>query len=204
MSEGKPLRKWSLEQSDTVYQGFYKVDRLVFKHSLFNGGETPPVAREQFVRGNVVGVLPYDPVSDQVLIIEQFRIGARHQETGPWLKEIIAGMIDTDETPEQVAIREAKEEAGLELQGLKLVANYLASPGSSTEEVFVYFAETDLSSAGGVYGLDSEDEDILTHVVSAKDAIKMLETREVRNALSIIALQWFSQWHANCKTGKHL
>ena len=86
---------------------------------------------------------------------------------------------------------------GLELHDLKLISHYLASPGASAEEVFLYFAETDLSDAGGVFGLENEDEDILTHVVSATDAIHMLQTREIRNALSIIALQWFSQWHSN-------
>ena len=197
MSQDKQNRHWSLERRETVYQGFYRVDRLEFKHSLHQGGESPLIDREQFVRGNVVGVLPYDPVSDKVLLVEQFRIGAMHQDTGPWLMEIVAGMIDTDETPAEVAIREAQEEAGLELADLKLISHYLASPGASTEEVFLYFAETDLSDAGGVFGLENEDEDILTHVVSATDAINMLQTREIRNALSIIALQWFRQWHSN-------
>ncbi len=197
MSKDKQDRHWSLKGRETVYQGFYNVDRLEFKHSLHQGGESPIIDREQFVRGNVVGVLPYDPVNDKILLVEQFRIGARHQDTGPWLMEIVAGMIDTDETPAEVAVREAQEEAGLELQDLQLIAQYLASPGASTEEVFLYFAETDLSDAGGIYGLEKEDEDILTHVVSATDAINMVKTREVRNALSIIALQWFSQWHAN-------
>ena len=109
-------------------------------------------------------------------------------------------MIDTDETPAEVAVREAQEEAGLELNDLQLISHYLASPGASTEEVFLYFAETDLSGAGGIFGLEKEDEDIHTHVVSATDAINMLKTREVRNALSIIALQWFSQWHSNRST----
>ena len=197
MSQDKQNRHWSLERRETVYQGFYRVDRLEFKHSLHQGGESPLIDREQFVRGNVVGVLPYDPVSDKVLLVEQFRIGAMHQDTGPWLMEIVAGMIDTDETPAEVAVREAQEEAGLELHDLKLISHYLASPGASAEEVFLYFAETDLSDAGGVFGLENEDEDILTHVVSATDAINMLQTREIRNALSIIALQWFSQWHSN-------
>ena len=197
MSHDKQNRHWSLESRETGYQGFYRVDRLGFKHSLHQGGESPLIDREQFIRGNVVGVLPYDPVNDKVLLVEQFRISAMHQDTGPWLMEIVAGMIDTDETPIEVAVREAQEEAGLELHDLQLIAHYLASPGASTEEVFIYFTETDLSDAGGVFGLENEGEDILTHVVSATDAINMLKTREIRNALSIIALQWFSQWHSN-------
>jgi ADP-ribose pyrophosphatase len=121
-------------------------------------------------------------------LIEQFRIGAMHQQPDPWLLEVIAGMIETNEKPAEVAVREAYEEAGLELTAVQLISHYLASPGITTEEVFIYFAETDLLNAGGVFGLDKENEDILVRIMSAEKAIGMLDTREVRNAISIIAL----------------
>lgn len=184
-------RDWHIEDRTPVFQGFYRIDKLHFRHALHAGGETASIDRELFVRGNVVGLLPYDPVRDEVVLIEQFRVGAINQTPDPWLVEIIAGMIDTDESPEEVVIREAQEEAGLVIHDPRLISHYLASPGSSTEEVFLFFAETDLSGAGGIFGLDHENEDILVRAVAAEDAIAMLETREVRNALSIIALQWF-------------
>lgn len=163
---------------------------MSFRHDLHEGGSTGVVERELFVRGNVVGVVPYDPVTDSVVLLEQFRIGAMHELPDPWLLEIVAGMIDTDETPEQVARREACEEAGLELGDLQLVSHYLASPGASTEEVFIYYAETDLSSVGGHYGLESEDEDIKVTVVPATEAFALVDKRVIKNALSIIGLQW--------------
>ncbi|MEE9322829.1 MAG: NUDIX domain-containing protein [Granulosicoccus sp.] len=187
----KPVRHWTLESQETLFSGFYQIDRLRFRHSLHQGGSTPILDRELFLRGNVTGVLPYDPVTDQVALIEQFRIGAMHQNPDPWLTEIIAGMIEPGEAPEEVAVRESKEEAGLTLDKVELIAHYLGSPGATTEEVFIYYAETDLSTAGGVYGLDQENEDILVKIVSADEAIGMLDSRQVRNALSIIALQWF-------------
>jgi len=190
MSKQDKMRRWSLESRTTRYQGFYQIDSVEFKHDWHSGESSPVLEREIFVRGNVVGVLPYDPITDQVALVEQFRIGAMYQNPDPWMIEIIAGMVDTDETPAQVAIREAREEAGIELQSVELVSHYLASPGASSEEVFVYFAETDLSNAGGTHGLAAEDEDILVRIVPAENAIAMLESREVRNALSIIALQW--------------
>lgn len=186
-----PPRDWSIESRERVYDGFYQVDKLHLSHELYGGGRTPVFDREMFVRGNVIGVLPWDRTRDEVVLIEQFRPGAMHQSPDPWLVEIIAGMIDTDETPEQVARREAREEAGLELDELTLVSRYLASPGATTEEVFVYLAETDLSGVGGVFGLADESEDILVKTIPAEHAIEMLDTGEVRNALSIIALQWF-------------
>ncbi len=186
-------RDWRVEARERVYDGFYRIERLTLRHALHGGGETPPFQRELFVRGNVVGVLPWDPVRDEVVLIEQFRVGAMHQRPDPWLVEIIAGMIDTEETPEAVAVREAHEEAGLELGEVRLISHYLASPGATTEEVFVFLAETDLSGVGeGHFGLEHEDEDIRMRVVPAERAIRMLETREVRNALSIVALQWLA------------
>ena len=184
-------RNWHISEQKTVYEGFYKINSVKYSHSLHAGDMTGPIDVELFVRGDVVGLLPYDPVSDRVALIEQFRIGAMHNKPDPWLVQIIAGMIDTDETPEQVVIREAKEEAGIELVDVELISRYIASPGASTEEVFVFYAETDLSQVGGTHGLVEEDEDILVKVISADEAIGLLDSGQIKNALSIIALQWF-------------
>ncbi len=190
MAKSTKARQWSLEARKTVHQGFYQIDSVAFRHELHAGGSTDLVERELFVRGNVVGVIPYDPATDSVVLLEQFRIGAMHQIPDPWLTEIVAGMIDTDETPEQVAIREAYEEAGLNLKSVELVSHYLASPGASTEEVFIFYAETDLSDIGGNHGLADEDEDIRVSVVSAEEAFELMDKGVVKNALSIIGLQW--------------
>lgn len=184
-------RNWHISEQKAVYEGFYKINSLKYSHSLHSGDMTGPIDVELFVRGDVVGLLPYDPTSDQVALIEQFRIGAMHNKPDPWLVQIIAGMIDTDETPEQVVIREAKEEAGIELVDVELISRYIASPGASTEEVYVFYAETDLSQVGGTHGLIEEDEDILVKVMSADEAINLLDSGQIKNALSIIALQWF-------------
>ncbi|MFK8081521.1 MAG: NUDIX domain-containing protein [Granulosicoccus sp.] len=187
----KPARRrWTLESRETVYQRLYQIDSVSFQHDLHGGGSSGIVHRELFVRGNVVGVVPYDPVTDRVVLLEQFRIGAMYQTPDPWMLEIVAGMIDTDETPEQVAIREAHEEAGLQLADIQLVMQYLASPGASTEEVFIYYAETDLSDVGGYHGLADEDEDIRVMVVSAQEAFELVDKRVIKNAVSLLGLQW--------------
>lgn len=190
-SPGLPNREWKIESSEIVYEGFYKLEKIHFNHALFKGGHSNTVDREQFVRGNVVGVLAHDPKFDKVALVEQFRIGARNRSDHPWLIEIIAGMVEPGEQPEDVAVREAYEEAGIQLTHVQEVQRYLASPGASTEEVIVYYAHADLSEAGGVFGLAEESEDILLHVLSADEAINMFEAGKICNALSIIALQWF-------------
>ena len=187
----KPTKEWTLASRETVFKGYYQVDKLGFHHSLFNGGTSELIDREMFVRGNVAAVLAYDPNNDCIALVEQFRIGAMHQPDNPWLLEVIAGMIEKGEEPEEVAIRESKEEAGLNLTEVQLIRRYLASPGCTPEEVFIYYAETDLSQVQGVHGLEAEGEDIQVHVVTADDAIKMLEDGRIKNSISIIALQWF-------------
>ena len=187
----KSTKEWTLASRETVFKGYYQVDKLGFHHSLFNGGTSELIDREMFVRGNVAAVLAYDPGSDSIALVEQFRIGAMNQPGNPWLLEVIAGMIEKGEEPEEVAIRESKEEAGLKLTDVQLIRRYLASPGCTPEEVFIYYAETDLSQVQGVHGLEAEGEDIQVHVVSADDAIKMLEDGRIKNSISIIALQWF-------------
>ena len=100
-------------QSETCFEGFYKLDRLVLRHELFAGGMSRAISRELFVRHDAVCVLPYDPQRDEVVLIEQFRVGAIGKTTNPWLVELVAGLIDKDEQPEEVAHREAQEEACL-------------------------------------------------------------------------------------------
>jgi len=187
----EPNREWKVESCEIAYKGFYTIEKYIFRHALFDGGQSEPVDREQFIRGNVVGVIAHDPRLDRVALVEQFRIGARNRHDHPWLIEIIAGMIEPSEKPHDVAVREAYEEAGITLVNAREVMRYLASPGSSTEEVFIYYAEADLSEASGVHGLESEGEDILLHVLDSDEAIAMLDNGKVCNALSIIALQWF-------------
>jgi ADP-ribose pyrophosphatase len=187
----KSTKEWTLASRETVFKGYYQVDKLRFHHSLFNGGTSELIDREMFVRGNVAAVLAYDPKSDSIALVEQFRIGAMNQPDNPWLLEVIAGMIEKGEEPEEVAIRESKEEAGLNLTEVQLIRRYLASPGCTPEEVFIYYAETDLSQVQGVHGLEAEGEDIQVHVMSADDAIQMLDEGIIKNSISIIALQWF-------------
>lgn len=189
-SDKDKTRHWKILSREVTHQGFYQMDTVTFEHELHAGGTSGLVERELFVRGNVVGVIPYDPRTDSVVLLEQFRIGAMYESPDPWLMEIVAGMIDTDETPEQVAIREAREEAGLTLEKVELVSHYLASPGASTEEVFIYYAEADLEDIAGHYGLHSEQEDIRAMVVPATQAFDWIDARIIKNALSIIGLQW--------------
>ena len=132
------------------------------------------LSRELFVRHDAVCVLPYDPLRDRVVLIEQFRVGALGKVDNPWLIELVAGLIDKDEAPDQVARREAVEEAGLELGELWPITRYFPSPGGSDERVHLYIGRCDSEGADGVFGLAEEGEDIRVHVWSLQEALRAI------------------------------
>jgi len=194
--------KWSAVSNKLLYGGFFKLYRFELKHDLFDGGESPVLTRELLDRHHAAAVLPYDPERDELVLIEQFRIGAGEDTSGPWLIEIIAGLREPDESAEKLIHREAMEEAGCEISHIIPVHQYYSSPGSSNEQIQVYFARTETSGLGGIHGIDEEGEDIRVHVVSSDTAFEWLDQGRINSALPIIALQWFrlnrdkirSQW----------
>jgi len=176
----------------TFYQCYFRVDRYRLRHELFAGGMSKPIMREVFERGHAVGLLPYDPVRDAVVLIEQFRVGAYAGGMEPWLTEIIAGIIEPDETPEDVARREALEEAGLTVSALWPICRYVGSPGGASETVRLFLGRVDSGSAGGIHGLNAEDEDIRVRAMPWSDAARLLEDGKIVNALGLVALQWLA------------
>ena len=179
-------------EREACFRGFYQLDRLHLRHRLFAGGMGKLINRELFVRHDAVCVLPYDPQRDCVVLIEQFRVGALDKSVNPWLIELVAGLIDKDEQPEEVARREAVEEAGLELAELWPLTQYYPSPGGSDERVHLYVGRCDSRGAGGVHGLEDEGEDIRVLVWSLDEALAALDDGRIDNAASIIALQWLA------------
>jgi ADP-ribose pyrophosphatase len=190
-------------EKTTPFQGYFRVDRYTLSHALFEGGWSGEMTREVFERGHAVTVVLYDAEMEKLVLIEQFRAGAFAAlsspwfdgNSSPWLIETIAGIIDDDETPDQVARREAMEEAGCEIRDLIPVCHYLASPGGSSESMFVYFGRVDASKAGGIHGLTGEHENIRVLVTPVETVFQWLDAGKIINAMTIIALQCFRARH---------
>lgn len=175
---------------ETLYSGFFSIDLYRFRHRLFNGEMSGEIRREIFERGHAAVLLPFDPVRDEVVLVEQIRIAAYDVSESPWLLEMVAGMIEEGETVEDVARREALEEAGLVVGRTKPVLSYLASPGGTSERLSIMVGEVDATTAEGIHGLADENEDIRVHVVSREQAYQWVEEGKIDNAASVIALQW--------------
>ena len=178
-----------LEQQ-TAWSGHFAIRKLTLQHRCFAGGWSEPLVREVFERGDAVGVLPYDPVTDSLVMIEQFRPGAMRGDDSPWMLELIAGVVESGESDEQVVHREAMEEAGCELSELLPIATVLPSAGACTEQVRLFCGRVSSAAIGGIHGLAQEGEDILVHSVSRHDALQLLAQDRIPNGHTLIALQW--------------
>lgn len=179
-------------EKTVCFEGFFRLERYRLRYRLFNGDWSCPVVRELFERGHAAAVLPYDPIRDEVILIEQFRVGALAAPGGPWLLEIVAGMIEADETAEEVVKRESVEEADSVITDLIPLYDYLVSPGGTTERVALFCGRVDATLAGGVHGASEEGEDIKVHVVPLDAALTLLKSGRLSSASLIIALQWLA------------
>lgn len=177
------------------WRGFFEVVDVSLRHRLFGGGWSKPMQRVVARRRQAVGVLIYDPATDCLAVAEQFRIGALKRRPSPWLLELIAGLMEADESPEDVARRESLEEAGVELRALEHVASYYSSPGGSDEYFHLYCASADLATAAGHYGLPAENEDIRLHVLAVNEVLAMADDGRIDNAHSLVAINWFARHH---------
>lgn len=175
---------------EEMYQRFFRVEKVHLRHKLFQGGWGKEINREIFLRGEAVAVVLYDPANDLIGLVEQFRIGALGEPDGPWCYEVVAGMLEAGETPEEVARREILEEANVVPYAMEYICNYLSSPGGSDEKLHLYCGLCDLASAGGVYGLPEEGEDIRVHILAADDVLAELLNGRFNNAAALICLQW--------------
>jgi ADP-ribose pyrophosphatase len=178
-----------------VFDGFWPLKVLQLRHQRFAGGWSETMRRELHCRGEAVGVLLYDPQLDAIGIVEQFRVGAAQRPGNPWLLELVAGLLEPGETPEQVALRETLEESGCVIEALVPLASYFSSPGGSDEYFHLFCARTRLGAVRSLHGQPDEHEDIRLHVIPFREALRMQQQGRFNNAHTLIALQWLLLHH---------
>ena len=178
-----------------VYKGFFSVEEHDLSYRKFNNQQSSILTRSALISSDAVIVLPYDPVNDRILLIEQFRVGPYIKgDENPWVLEPIAGLIDEGETPESAGIREAEEEAHLEIKRLELVARSYPSPGISTEFFHQYIGIVELLDKSDlIAGLSSENEDIRSHIFEYEQFFEMIERGKVKVGPLILLGLWLSK-----------
>jgi ADP-ribose pyrophosphatase len=194
-----PKKDIEILEKTTCYEGFFKLIRYRLRHTLFAGGWSKDLLREVLERGHAAAVLPYDPILDEVVMIEQFRPGAIGHPDGAWLWEIVAGILEPGEEPSEVVYREAIEETGCPVSDIVHICDFFVSPGSTNETTALYCGRVDATQASGIHGVASEYEDIQVHVLPFSTALEMLNAGKIRFAPAVIALQWLALHHNEVK-----
>lgn len=192
--------KWKILESIPRFQGFFKLMEYQLQFERFDGAGKVEINREVFERGTAAAAIVYDPHADSLVLVEQFRSGAI-QLQHPWLLELIAGIIEPNESASEVIKREAIEEAGCALSNVSQIAHYLVSPGGSTEALTIFAATTDSTEVADIGGLEEEGEDIKVHVIPRQEMMQRLEMGQIDNAMTLVGMQWlalnFERWRDN-------
>jgi len=185
------MKKVSIEQKKYILEDVFKVEEAYLRYEKFNGVMSGMVRRISLERGDSVSVLIYNTKTNKIILISQFRYPSFKSGNG-WLIEAIAGIIDTDETPEEAARREVQEETGLEISALEYIATFYPSPGGSSEKIFLYYSEVYRKPGEheGTGGIACEGEDIKSHEISLEDALVKIKTGEIMDAKTIIGIYW--------------
>lgn len=181
-----------IHEKTRVFEKHFAVDLYRVSYKKFNGHTTRILDREIFERStDAVAILPFDPVSEEVVLIEQFRPGALKDPVSPWLVEIVAGMIDVGESELEAAVRELQEESGIVVkpEDLHYINAVYPSPGGCSERVTLYIGKIRADHILAHGGLDAEDEDIRIFKMPAKYAFEYCRNGRINNAAALMALQ---------------
>ncbi|QQA41531.1 gamma-glutamylcyclotransferase [Pelagovum pacificum] len=184
-----------ITSTSTGYDGFFRMRRFTFRHRRFDGALSPELGRECFVSFDATLILPYDPATDQVLLIEQLRFGPLMRgDPHPLVLEPVAGMVDAGETPEEGAVREAIEEAGLGIREVLPISSVYSSPGYNTDYFHCFLGLADLSGADQrLGGAEEEHEDIKSHVMSFDRAMALVDSGEINVGPLVMMLLWLAR-----------
>ena len=183
--------KFKIIDKKNLYDGFFKMNEVTLKYRKYDGNWSNNIKRELFGGAQVAAVLPYDPISKEIILIQQFRPGTISKDIDHYLDEIVAGIIDEGESPEIAAKRECVEETGCEVKKLIPIQGYFPAPGSSESFYHLFLGEVKSFKGSKIQGLENENEDIFVKCFKINEVRKKMEDGKILNGLTLIALQWF-------------
>lgn len=185
------MKQVQIKQKKLVLDDFFKVEEAHLQYELHTGEMSQPVRRFSLERGNSAAVLVYNLDTQKIVVTNQFRYPTYKNGHG-WVLEIIAGMIDDGESPEESARRELLEEAGLTVNTFEPICTFYPSPGGSSEIIFLYFAE--VSGNYAVYnktgGLAGHGEDIVSSEITLAESLEKIRSGEIVDAKTIMSIYW--------------
>jgi len=190
------MKKVSIERKRYILDDFFKIEEAYVQFEQFNGEMSPLVRQLKLERGNSVAVLVFNRSTEKLILISQFRYPT-YQNNHGWTIEIIAGMVDPGETPEEAARRELQEETGLNIDSFEPISAFYPSPGGSSEQIYLYYSEVSGEQAkykksGGLLAIG---EDIKVIELTLAEALAKIKTGEILDAKTIIGIYWLENRH---------
>lgn len=184
-----------IESDRTVWEGRFRLDVIHFRHRRFDGTTSGERVWELWRRGRAAAMLPYDPWSDSVVLMEQFRLPALAAGVEPVMVEVPAGLCEDGESPDQTIAREMREEIGLDADRAEPIGDFMLTPGGCDERCMLYVGRVRAPAAApdgtvGLAGLAAEQEDIRVRVLPAEQAIATAVAGRYPNSVTSIALLW--------------
>lgn len=201
-------RRFAPEPADFQISGgrapqgrFFRFESVDVMHRKFSGGQSGVLVREGFIGTDAAVVLPYDPLRDKVLLVEQARLGPRlRHDPNPWMLEPVAGIVDARETPQAAALRECEEEAGVIVTKLEEAGAFYVSPGASTDYFYTFVGLCDLPQTEAYLGgLQDEAEDLRLHPMAFDDALALADSGEIATGPALFLLYWILRHKARLR-----
>lgn len=195
-----PFPGLEIRADELVWSGRFPLQRVRFTYARFDGARSPELTWELWRRGAGVAMLPYDPWSDRLALIEQFRLPVHAAGLPPIHTECVAGLLEAGEDPEAAARRESEEETGLVPDRVEKIGQFMLMQGGCDEIMHLHCGRTRLpDAAAATHGLLHEGEDIRVLLMPADQAFAMLDANEIQNATCAISLFWLRQHRARLR-----
>ncbi len=186
----------------TEFQGFLRIKRYEIEEDRHAGGRQR-VTRLVMERGHAVGVLAFDAGRDQVVLVNELRPGILVDGGPAFSDALIAGGIGPGESALEAAVRETREETGLDLRAPAVIhERAYVSPGGTSERITIVYGSVTAPATSEIHGSESEQENIRTTILSSRKLMNRIRSGEIEDMKTIVAGYWLMANRARLRRGQ--
>jgi nudix-type nucleoside diphosphatase (YffH/AdpP family) len=185
--------KVDIKSKRLVFDDFFKVEEATLRYQRFDGTMSATVSRRNFVRGDSVAAIVFNADTQHVILVNQFKYPTYDKGPG-WICEVVAGILEESESPEDAIRRELIEEIGYRSRRLRHSSTFYVSPGGTSERIILFYAEvTNEDRIGSGGGVEAEGENIRLVELSLSDLHSALESNDIVDAKTLVGALWLQQ-----------
>ena len=187
-------KKIEIEKRKIIFDDFFAIEEVYLKIEKPDGAMSSSIRILNFERGDSVAILIWNSDLEKAILAQQFRYPTYKKGMG-WMVELVAGMLEEGEKPEEAVRREVDEEIGFRTDDVEHISTFFLSPGGSSERIWLYYAkvknEDKIDGRGG--GLLEENEYIDMVEYTLDELMDGIQKGEIMDAKTIIAAMWLQR-----------